>query len=332
MIADRVDRATITVARTNWVSEIQATRPELSTRSRAARGASRTSQAQIRSPSARKKYVENSTMKKPATTWPDRGADLGHLAEDLAVLGPLGDRLLGAGDVLVDLGVAGVQRPVVQPVLDLVEALDHLVGEVVGAVGDLLAGEGEQRDDRDQTADDHEPAPASRRGAARRRCSRSTSGMTSAVISRATTSGSTTTAKNAEQPSDHVAGGRDDQEPPGPGRGQVDALRHLGAAEVRRAAGDDRLRGSGAALGAGSVPLVGDAAGRSRSWPRAGDVVAPRRRVGRRRLVAVLGGRWRHAFRLSARLGAGDPPPRIAPAGTPPRGCSAGEQPAAAST
>ena len=47
--------ATITVARTNWVSEIQATRPELSTCSRAARGAIRTIQAQIRSPSARKK-------------------------------------------------------------------------------------------------------------------------------------------------------------------------------------------------------------------------------------------------------------------------------------
>ena len=47
--------ATMTVARTNWVSEIQATRPELSTRSRAARGESRTTQAQIRLPSARKK-------------------------------------------------------------------------------------------------------------------------------------------------------------------------------------------------------------------------------------------------------------------------------------
>ena len=58
------------MARTNWVSEIHATRPELSTRSRAARGASRTAQDQIRSPSARKKNVENSTMKKPATTWP----------------------------------------------------------------------------------------------------------------------------------------------------------------------------------------------------------------------------------------------------------------------
>ena len=48
----------------------QATRPEESARSRAARGKSRTSQAQIRSPSARKKYVANSTMNRPATTWP----------------------------------------------------------------------------------------------------------------------------------------------------------------------------------------------------------------------------------------------------------------------
>ena len=78
--------ATITVARTNWVSEIQATRPELSTRARAARGESRTNQAQIRSPSARKKYVENSTMKSPARMWAERGADLGDLAEEGAAL------------------------------------------------------------------------------------------------------------------------------------------------------------------------------------------------------------------------------------------------------
>ena len=48
-------RATSTVARTNWVSDTQATRPDASTRSRAARGASRTIHAQMRSPSARKK-------------------------------------------------------------------------------------------------------------------------------------------------------------------------------------------------------------------------------------------------------------------------------------
>ena len=38
-------------------------------RSRAARGVSRTSHDQIRSPSARKKYVAKSVMKKPASTW-----------------------------------------------------------------------------------------------------------------------------------------------------------------------------------------------------------------------------------------------------------------------
>ena len=79
--------ATITVARTNWVSEIQATRPELSTRSPARRAAkSRTTQAQIRSPSARKKYVENSTMKKPASDVAERGADLGDPAQDRAAV------------------------------------------------------------------------------------------------------------------------------------------------------------------------------------------------------------------------------------------------------
>ena len=58
------------MARTNWVSDFQATRPEESARRRPARGKSRTSQAQMSGPSARKKYVANSTMKMPATTWP----------------------------------------------------------------------------------------------------------------------------------------------------------------------------------------------------------------------------------------------------------------------
>ncbi len=62
--------ATSTVALTNWVSDFHATRPEESARRRPARGNSRTSQAQIRWPSARKKYVANSTMKMPATTCP----------------------------------------------------------------------------------------------------------------------------------------------------------------------------------------------------------------------------------------------------------------------
>ena len=47
--------ATSTVARTNWVRERQATWPEESTRPRAARGKSRTTQVQIMAPSERKK-------------------------------------------------------------------------------------------------------------------------------------------------------------------------------------------------------------------------------------------------------------------------------------
>ena len=55
MIPIASTKATRTVARTNWVSDTHATRPEASTRSRAARGAIRTSHDQMRSPSARKK-------------------------------------------------------------------------------------------------------------------------------------------------------------------------------------------------------------------------------------------------------------------------------------
>ena len=47
--------ATSTVARTNAVSDVQAIRPEESARSREARGKIRTTQDQIRLPSARKK-------------------------------------------------------------------------------------------------------------------------------------------------------------------------------------------------------------------------------------------------------------------------------------
>ena len=58
-IAPRVARERVdSSGRVAWISLVQfvrATRPELSTRSRAARGASRTTQDQIRSPSARKK-------------------------------------------------------------------------------------------------------------------------------------------------------------------------------------------------------------------------------------------------------------------------------------
>ena len=163
------------MARTNWVSETQATRPEQSTRSRAARGASRTSQAQIRSPSARKKYVENSTMKKPARTWPT--------AVPTSVTWPTTPPSWCCS-VIASWACAiqsliweslALSGPSCSQSADLVEALDHLVGEVVGAVGDLLADEGEQqRDEREAAEHDQAGAPA-RAGAPTRR-SRRTSG------------------------------------------------------------------------------------------------------------------------------------------------------------
>ena len=95
-------------------------------------------------------------------------------------------------DVVVDLGVAGVQRPVLEPVLDLVETRDGLVGEVGRAVGDLLAGEGQQQPDAGDAGDDDHRARRGRAGSPSR-TSPSTIGITSAVISSAITTGSTTT-------------------------------------------------------------------------------------------------------------------------------------------
>ena len=80
------------MARTNAVSEVQATRPEESAREREARGKIRTTQDQIRLPSARKKYVANRMMKKPATMWPTAVPTSVSLADDLGVGGR--DRVL----------------------------------------------------------------------------------------------------------------------------------------------------------------------------------------------------------------------------------------------
>ena len=210
--------ATITVARTNWVSETHAIRPEESTRSRAARGKRRTSQDQIRSPSARKKYVANRMMNRPGDDVAEDGADLGDPADDLGVLAVLRDRLLGLLDPAVDLGVAGVERPVAQPVADLLEAVDDLPGEVLGTGRDLLADEGEQRDDEDQPADHDEagPEPAS------------DADPLHAPDDRVGQGGDQQRDDQRQhhdreergQPQQQPGAGRDDQQPPGPGRGR----------------------------------------------------------------------------------------------------------------
>ena len=258
-------------------------------------GRCRTSQAQIRSPSARKKYVENRTMKKPATTCPTAvPTSVTWLSTPPSPV-LLGDRVLGLLDVVVDLRVAGVERPVAQPVPDLAEALDDLVGEVarrrcatcwpakVSSSGDERRGRRARPGSPAEPARHPDPTPAGR-----------TSGLTSAVISSATTSGRVITAKKREHPAAiEVAGGGDDQEPPGPGGGEVDAPRHLGAGEVGRAGGD-RL-GLGAGARRGSAPTGGRAARPAARRPRRarggsirGEATAaardaPRRSAGRRR-------------------------------------------------
>ncbi len=82
-------RATSTVARTNWVSEIQATRPEPSTRSRAARGAQahqpRPDPGAVGEEEVRGEQDDEEARDDVA----DRGADLGDPGDGPALAGLL---------------------------------------------------------------------------------------------------------------------------------------------------------------------------------------------------------------------------------------------------
>ncbi len=147
--------ATSTVARTNWVSERHATRPEESARERAARGKIRTTQAQMSCPSARKKYVENKMMKKPARMW------LAIVPRSLARLArSLPWDWIQSWVFAMELSICeslACSGTGLEPVPDLAEAVGHLAGEVVDAGGDLLAHEREQqRDDREPADHDQE--------------------------------------------------------------------------------------------------------------------------------------------------------------------------------
>ena len=199
-------------------------------------------------------------MKKPAKTWPTAVLTSVIRPTTSPSLDCVGDRVLGPVDVVVDLRVARVQRTVLEPVLDLVEARDRLVGEVGGAVGDLLAGEGEQQPDQRDAGDHHAAARPARAGS-RAGTSPSTIGITSAVISSAITTGSDDHAKVADRQEDDVPGGDDDQEPPRPGRREVHAPRHLGAGEVDGAAATDRHVELGLTLVAQVGELVGEPGG-----------------------------------------------------------------------
>ena len=81
--------ATITVARTNWVSEIQATRPELSTRSRAARGDEPDHPGPDPVAVGEEEVRREQHDEEAGDDVADRGADLGDPADDLAALAGL---------------------------------------------------------------------------------------------------------------------------------------------------------------------------------------------------------------------------------------------------
>ena len=98
----------------------------------------------MRSPSARKKYVENSTMKKPASTCPTAAPT----SESRVKISPSWAKLLIASCarsrkslIWLSLACSGpfLSQSVICPTPSLV-----LVGEVLRAVGHLLAGQREQ--------------------------------------------------------------------------------------------------------------------------------------------------------------------------------------------
>ena len=236
-------------------------------------------------------------MKKPARTCPDGAADLGEAGQELAVLGEVADRLLRPVEVVVDLAVAGVQRAVLEPVGDLRDAFGHRVGEVLGAVGDLVAGHGQQGDDRRDDQHDHQPGSAAPRGTPCR-CIQLTTGSTSAAMNMRDDDRQHDHHQEPDDPGDHVRRRGDDQEPPRPCGREVDAPGHVRAGEVGGAGCDrhgHRRRTPFAPAHRGEVlPLVGDALGQ----PLPGAVVA---RLGRgldgrvrSRLVSAVA----HAVRL----------------------------------
>ena len=187
-------RATSTVARTNWVSEIHATRPEPSTCSRAARGARRTSQAQMRLAVGEEEVGREQDDEEARHHVPDHGADLGHPGDGAALAGLLGDGALRRLDPAVELAVAEVERTRQQPLADLVESLDHRGGEVLGAAW-RPAGRRTSAAARPRRCPRSSPAPVASGRGRPIDWSRATAGPTSAAMSSATASGSVMTAR-----------------------------------------------------------------------------------------------------------------------------------------
>ena len=164
--------ATITVARTNWVRLRQATRPLLSTL--LAGGPRRQPDHPGPDPVAvgEEEVGREQHDEEARDDVAEGGADLADPGQHAALAGALGDRALHLAEVAVDLGVAGVERTVLQPVADLADALDDRVGEVGGARGDLLADEGEQQPHQERARRPRPRAAASLRGQPARASSR----------------------------------------------------------------------------------------------------------------------------------------------------------------
>ncbi len=188
----------------------------------------------------------------------DRRTDLGRLGQQL--LGGAGDRGLGLPEDVVDLRVRRLQRSGAQPAPDLLQARDHLGGQVAEAGRDLRADESQQQHDGAQAADDHDGGGelAVDVDLARGRHHGAGQGGDQQ--------------RDGQRQEDHrevghhpvgdVAGGADHERAPRPRRRQVDGPGHLRPAEVARAGVDhDRLRLLRRSLGAELLQLVRDALG-----------------------------------------------------------------------
>ena len=293
--------ATITVARTNWVSDTQATRPDPSTSTRLARGESRDEPRPDALAVGQEEEGREQHDEEARQHVPEGGADLADVGEQRPVLDEVVEGLLGAVEVVVDLAVTGVQRAVLEPVGDLGEALGHRVGEVLRTVGDLVARDGQEGHHRGDDQDDHQPGRRPARDAAA--VHRADHRLDQGGDEQGHDDGQHDHHEVAEHPDDDVSRRGDDQEPPGPGGSEVDAPRDVGPGEVGPAAGHRlphprrlRLRPPlGPDLGQ-VVPLLGDAPGQ----PLAGALPVltgrrdhPDRHVGLRLVSAVA-----HADRL----------------------------------
>ena len=184
----------------------------------------------------------------------DRRADLGGGREGLAA--HVGELLLHLVQARAELRVGDLQRSVAQPVPDLVDAVDHLVGQVPHPRGDLVADERDQRGDPEHAEHDDQEGRdlAGQAQPLQPRDHRARQGGEE----QGDHDGQDDDEEQVEQVEDDRARGADDHEAPGPGCSEVHAVGHAGRREVRGPADDLRLRLHRSPAGADLGPLAGD--------------------------------------------------------------------------